>query len=111
MRVVFRAVDKIPNRVGFAPIDARDRPGSRERVVFDGYLIAQQAVVGLVQSDPLANDGFVVLMQGHPALLERARSLEATRFDLQHVVAAVARARLEAVLADKAAGGLGGDPT
>src|SRR6266700_3860761 len=90
MRVVLGTVDKIPHRMGVALVDAVDGPWAREGVVFDGDLVAQQVPVGFVQLKPLSDHSLVVLVQAHPAAFKRPWSFEAARFDLQHIVAAVA---------------------
>src|SRR5262249_55215969 len=90
MRIVFGAIDEIPEWVRLAPIDATDRPGTGERAVGDRRLDAQQARVGFIESHPLADDRGIVFMQGHPTALVGAGALEAAGLDLEQVVATVA---------------------
>src|SRR6478736_6981526 len=66
MLVVGRAGVRAPLVIARAAIAAGDRPGTRERVVDDGDLVAQH-VRSLVEADALAHDGLLVRMEGDAA--------------------------------------------
>src|SRR5262249_28931866 len=92
VRVRFGTVLFIPGRKGLraTPQVLHHRPWPRERIVDDGDLVVGDIGIGLVDEDLLLDDSLVVAMQRQPARLVSARAAEATRLDLEHVIAAVA---------------------
>src|SRR5262245_19595859 len=79
-----------PSVVALATVAAGHRPGTRERIVDDGDLVAQHVRVGLVEADALLDDGALVRMERRAAAVVDMRIFQAASLGFQRVVAAVA---------------------
>src|SRR5262245_63622957 len=73
-----------------ATVASRYRPWARQRVVYRHHFVVDDIVLRFVEGDPLFEDGLIVGVQWNPGVVDDARTTEAARLDLEHVVAAVA---------------------
>src|SRR5262249_45649700 len=92
MRIVLRANVFTPNwpRTGIAPVVLGHRPWARQRVVDHRDLVVHHIAVCFVERDALLDDALIILVKRDTGRVVDARTLEAARFDFQHIVAAVA---------------------
>src|SRR6185503_6336378 len=91
-----------PLRIARAVVAPGHRPRLRQRAVLDCGLVDENVRIGLVEVEPLADNGLAVLVERHAAAVVAARALDGARLDRQEVVTAVAVAVLP--LADRVAG-------
>src|SRR5215467_11120877 len=73
-----------------AAIGLEHRPRTREGVIDQGDLVVEARWISLVDEQALLDDRFVVRVGRHAGRIERARTLQEARLDLQRVVFAVA---------------------
>src|SRR5262249_12980797 len=79
-----------PDRIVHTQIFLGDDPGTAQRAVDGRDLIEQDVGIGLVVVDPLLDDGLAILVQGNPAVVDRARPFQQAGLALKRIVAAVA---------------------
>src|SRR5215813_904095 len=65
-------------------------PGPRQSMVDHGDFIVNNPGVGFVAVYPFLENGLIVEVEGKAAGIVDARTLEAARFGLQHIIVAVA---------------------
>jgi hypothetical protein len=88
--VVFGAIVLKPDRIRHTALVLRHSPRAGQGVVDRHNPVMQQFRIGRIDVEAFLDDGLVVLMKWGAAVFVGARPLQASGFDLQHVVAAVA---------------------
>src|SRR5262249_442536 len=85
-RVVFRAERSLPHRPRprIAPRLLGHRPGPRQCIVDDRHVVVEEVGIGLVEVDPLLDDGLVVVVERKTGAVVNARALEMAGVALAH---------------------------
>src|SRR5262245_56171171 len=89
MLVVLVAARFDPARRLLATVGLVDRIGACQGMIDRRDIVAKETRVGLVEVNPLMNDGLVIRVQRVAIAVERARALEIAGLDLERVEAAI----------------------
>ncbi len=90
MIVALDAVVFGPDHRRQAAVILHHSPRASQRAVGRRYFVMQNVRIGLVEENPLPDNGLVVVRHRRARLVEKARSLQVTGLDLEGVEAAIA---------------------